>query len=110
MKKTHILVLVAGLIALYLFACQAWPSKEVVRSSRSSVYHVPTCKWARKINNRYKVTYPSSWDASAEGNRPCEICRHLMTDLPSNRGGRGGVPTSGPWHQKDDEIFKDVDD
>ena len=132
MKKLAITIALLVLLALAVGSLYRRslprPSDWVVRASDKKIFHVPTCKWARKINERFKTNHATSWDAWQEGNRPCKVCAHLMLNLPSRYGGAGGVPSQGnPWHseevktraqeeqqfrtrQREDEEFLDVDD
>ncbi len=43
------------------------PSGRFVASKRSSLYHVPKCEWARKINPQRKVTFKTKEEAWEKG-------------------------------------------
>jgi hypothetical protein len=49
------------------------PSIQVVANSFSSIYHTPSCKWARKISRRNRV-YISKDEARRRGYIPCSAC------------------------------------
>jgi hypothetical protein len=69
-------VLAAGGVAGW----QAWhravptPAEPVVASSRTAVYHRPTCEWAAKIAAGNLIRYESAQAARADGRRPCQVC------------------------------------
>jgi hypothetical protein len=46
-----------------------------VASSKSTIYHLPTCQWAQKISPANLVTYASREDAEKAGLRPCKVCK-----------------------------------
>jgi len=50
------------------------PSIQVVANTFSSLYHRPSCKWARKISRRNRV-YISKDEARRRGYIPCSACR-----------------------------------
>lgn len=98
MRKLMSLLVVLALIAAVIGGV-AWlrkprPSVEVVSSQGNEIFHVPSCKWARKINPRYLHDYPDSRRALGHGLRPCKVCRSLMIDLPGN------------WQELQDDYFR----
>jgi O-6-methylguanine DNA methyltransferase len=44
-------------------------------SDTTQVYCFPTCRNARRITERHRVSFSSAAEAAAEGYRPCMICR-----------------------------------
>ena len=59
--------------------CQQKPKQKVeykyVGSKKSTVYHLPTCKWAKKIKDSNLIK--DSADAKKHGSRPCKVCKPL---------------------------------
>lgn len=101
MKKLIPLLVVLGLIAagVAVVAGVVWlrkprPSVEVVSSQGKEIFHVPSCKWARKINSDYKARYSTPTKALQDDLRPCKVCRSLMIDLPEN------------WQELRDDYFQ----
>jgi len=45
-----------------------------VASKKSQVFHIPTCKWAQKINPENLVGFGTREEAVASGKRPCKTC------------------------------------
>jgi len=46
----------------------------LVGSSIRQTYHRPTCKWARRISSRNRITFGSATDAIRRGYRACGAC------------------------------------
>lgn len=46
-----------------------------VGSSRSKVFHKPSCKWAGMIDEKNKIKFKNREEAVNEGYRPCQVCR-----------------------------------
>lgn len=44
-------------------------------SSKSRIYHLPTCKWAQKISKDNLITFSSKEEAATKGYRPCKVCK-----------------------------------
>lgn len=67
------------LLALALGAAGSSPAAEllprVVGSSRSNIYHVESCRHARRISPRNYRAWPSPATARADGYRACRVCR-----------------------------------
>ena len=55
-------------------ATSSTPIGFVVASRARSIYHKPTCEWARRISNRNRVTFASSTAAQSARYRPCSVC------------------------------------
>lgn len=47
----------------------------VVASAIRTVYHRPSCEWARKMSSRNRIQFSSAADARAKRYRPCRVCR-----------------------------------
>ena len=48
------------------------------RLSGSTTTHIvcwPTCRHARRVQDRYRVSFRSLREAGAKGYRPCKVCR-----------------------------------
>lgn len=50
------------------------PSGSFVGSSKSDVYHYPSCTYAGRISSANLVTFSSPQDAASRGYRPCKVC------------------------------------
>lgn len=48
--------------------------KTVVGSKESDKYHVPTCRWAKKIEPENLIKWNSAAEAKAAGYSPCGTC------------------------------------
>ncbi len=44
-------------------------------SDTTHIYCFPTCRHARRITDRHRVTFRSDADATRSGYRPCKVCR-----------------------------------
>jgi len=56
-------------------AAPAAPSASgYVGSSRSDVFHYPSCQWAQRISQRNLISWPNRAAAVAAGKRPCKTC------------------------------------
>lgn len=49
--------------------------KEYVGSKRSNKYHLPGCRWAKRINPENEIWFASAEDAEAHGYKPCGTCQ-----------------------------------
>lgn len=45
-----------------------------VGSEKAKIFHLPTCRFADRIQEDQLVTFESAKDAEAAGRRPCKIC------------------------------------
>lgn len=81
-RRTWLWVLLGVLALAGIFILrQPRKSEEVVASQGRSIFHVPTCKWAREINSNHRWNFSTPAKALSAGLRPCKICRHLMVNL-----------------------------
>lgn len=44
-------------------------------SSKSYIYHLPSCPWAQKISSENLIIFKSKPDSAAKGYRPCKVCK-----------------------------------
>jgi O-6-methylguanine DNA methyltransferase len=54
------------------------------RLSGSTTTHIvcwPTCRHARRVQDRYRVSFRSLREARAKGYRPCKICRPVAVEI-----------------------------
>jgi hypothetical protein len=56
-------------------AADAAPVASYVASSKSDVYHLPSCASAQRIKAENLVTYASKAEAEKDGKRACKICK-----------------------------------
>lgn len=71
------------LLALALGGMAAHPAADlahellprVVGSSQSNIYHVESCRHARRISPRNRLSWPSPAAARQAGYRACRVCR-----------------------------------
>jgi hypothetical protein len=49
--------------------------KLYIASRKGTNYHVPECRWARKILSKRKVTFKTKKDAEKEGFKPCDCVK-----------------------------------
>ena len=47
-------------------------------SGTTHIYCFPTCRHARRISDRHRVTFRSDADAGRSGYRPCKVCRPAL--------------------------------
>jgi hypothetical protein len=53
---------------------RADPAGTVYSELNSSQYHLPTCRWARRMSPQRRIRYASAAAATRAGKRPCFIC------------------------------------
>ena len=46
-----------------------------VGSKKSDKYHLPTCKWAKKIKPNHLLEFSTRSDAITSGYFPCKVCK-----------------------------------
>jgi hypothetical protein len=65
------------LAALALLGCKAGPKPTVpvVSSAQSKVYHLATCRYAKKIKPAKRIDYRDASLAVLSGRVPCRVCR-----------------------------------
>jgi len=44
-------------------------------SSKSTIYHLPGCTWAKKIGKENLIVFPSKEEAQKKGYRACKVCK-----------------------------------
>lgn len=71
---------VAALSAALMFAPDSGPHQtsgetNYVASVNSEVFHVPTCRYVRRIHEDNMETFTSYEEAERYGHRPCKVCR-----------------------------------
>jgi micrococcal nuclease len=71
MKKLALLLLTAVVLPL----SGASNAGVYYGSSKSNIYHLPSCTWAQKIASANLLTFDSKEKASAKGYRPCKVCK-----------------------------------
>jgi O-6-methylguanine DNA methyltransferase len=49
-------------------------------SRTTRIYCWPTCRHARRVRDRYRVSFRSSSEARAAGYRPCRVCRPVTAE------------------------------
>jgi O-6-methylguanine DNA methyltransferase len=52
-------------------------------STTTRIYCWPTCRHARRVQDRYRVSFGSVREAGASGYRPCKVCRPTAVALES---------------------------
>jgi hypothetical protein len=72
------LLLIALVTVSYLFITRPKPSMVVINSSKTEIFHVPSCKWGKKVHKSHLRRFESARGAVADGLRPCRECEHLM--------------------------------
>ncbi|MBI4115381.1 MAG: hypothetical protein HY447_02275 [Candidatus Omnitrophica bacterium] len=50
-----------------------------VASKNAKRYHLPTCKWVRKIKPENLISFTSESEAKRAGFSPCKVCHPLQT-------------------------------
>jgi micrococcal nuclease len=76
MKKLTALLVVAA--AGLLFAgSNAAPGTATAYydSSKSNIYHFPSCTWAKKITREHLIIFETKEQAQSKGYRPCKVCK-----------------------------------
>ncbi len=51
------------------------PAATYCGSSKSNVYHYPTCSAAKRIAASNRITFATKEEAAKRGYRPCKICK-----------------------------------
>ena len=62
-------------LLLLSFTVPQQKEKIYVASKKSNVYHLPTCKWAKKIKVQNYIEFKSIKEAEDAGYRPCKVCK-----------------------------------
>ncbi len=57
------------------FAENIQQSSHYVASKKSTIYHKPSCRWAKKIKKSNKIVFTNVKDAKASGYRACKVCK-----------------------------------
>ena len=81
-------MLLGGAVAVVMswgFVFNSAKSQAVVAAGRSSIFHVPACEWAKKINAGFRRDFKTPEDAIRAGLRPCEVCKRLLIFGPGER-------------------------
>ena len=73
MRKIILFVLIMSLFSFQKILCAAEPTN-VVASSYSDRYHLPSCKIAQKIAPEDLLVFNSPEEAAAKGFVPCKKC------------------------------------
>ena len=73
MKK--IATLLALTTAAFLFAASATSKEGYYASSKSTVYHLPTCDWAMKISPANLIVFKTKEEAQKKGYHACNVCK-----------------------------------
>lgn len=71
--KTILACLAFGFSAL-AFAADPAP-KVYYASAKSTIYHLPSCKWAARISPKNLLTFSSKAEAESKGYRLCKVCK-----------------------------------
>jgi methylphosphotriester-DNA--protein-cysteine methyltransferase len=76
-------LLLIVLLALTAFVSPAYPrapqrsssTASYCASSRSNVFHRPSCLYVSRINPSNLITFETREEAQRSGRRPCKVCR-----------------------------------
>lgn len=74
-KLLSFLSLSAVGLVLVLGAAPAPKPGGFVGSSKSNIYHVPSCSSAKRITPTNLVTFATRDDATKKGYRACKVCK-----------------------------------
>jgi hypothetical protein len=99
-RKLWLGLSVVAVASLIVFLRLPRKSEEVVASQGRSAFHVPTCKWARKINSNYQLNFSTPAEAYRVGLKPCKNCRHLMINLANPQETPGTPEWEEAWYRE----------
>ena len=74
-KLTTLLVLVGACLLFAGNSAAPGSSTGYYGSSKSNIYHLPSCKWAQKITSEHLIIFKSKEEAASKGYRPCKVCK-----------------------------------
>jgi serine/threonine protein kinase len=46
----------------------------IIGNTALNIYHLTNCEWVNQIVNKNRITFPSSFEASVAGYKPCRVC------------------------------------
>ncbi len=72
--RKRCLISILILVVIVAFATVAL-STEFWGSAKSKKYHIPTCRWAKKIKEDNRIVFASPEDAVKAGYEPCKTCK-----------------------------------
>jgi methylphosphotriester-DNA--protein-cysteine methyltransferase len=83
--KTFVKVILSyGLVLFINSSCSKKTTADtVVSSKKSNIFHSPSCKWAKEINNTNRETFGDANAAMAAGLKPCVVCRNQKSNVPT---------------------------
>lgn len=64
-----------AVLLIVLLIIPALALAEYVGSSDRKIYHLPSCKWAKKIKSQSLVKFKTKQEAEKAGYRPCKVCK-----------------------------------
>lgn len=73
MPRLKLSYLLAVFLVLFLVLTPAL-SGQFCASTKSSKYHYPSCRWAKKIKPGNKIVFASAQKARQAGYQPCKVC------------------------------------
>jgi len=84
-KKGFLIILVCLLVflPLVIFAGNSKKNYKYVGSKFSINYHLPSCKKAKRIQEKNRVTFASAEEAIKAGYVPCGLCKPPTKDSPA---------------------------
>ena len=81
MLKRNLSTLAIILAVVFLIASIAGAADyKYVGTKKSNKYHLPSCKWAKKIKPGNLRTFKSAKEAQAAGYVPCKVCKPPAKD------------------------------
>ena len=71
--KSYTKIIILALIPLLLSCDSSEPM--FVGSKKSDKYHLPSCKWAKKIKPNHLIEFKTRSEAITSGYFPCKVCK-----------------------------------
>ncbi len=73
LRHTGIILVIILAMASVIMAEE--PGRRYVGSQKSDKFHVPTCKWAKKVRTQNQIWFDTIAEAKAAGCRACSVCK-----------------------------------
>jgi hypothetical protein len=97
MKKIRVWVSIVILTIFSIVCLSLVADLKYVGSANSNKYHIPYCKWAKKISPENLVTFKTAQETVKAGYVPCKVCKENLQKaeqaLSIRKGVGGGVWT-----------------
>ncbi len=74
-RLRYIWIVLVIMLAMASAVVAEEPGRRYVGSKRSDKYHLPDCKWAKKIGTQNQIWFDTIAEAKAAEYKPCSVCK-----------------------------------